>query len=75
MLRDKIDRQVHKERSSQDNKWGVQNHCPRDWIIILMEEVGEVSSAIMNRDWVSYREELIQVAAVSKAMLEALDRE
>lgn len=34
---------VQEERRRQDEKWGVQNHNPVEWIAILSEEVGEAS--------------------------------
>ena len=65
------------ERQKQDEKWGVQNHNSWYWLAILMEEVGEVAHAICGKrhDFLNYREELIQVAAVAVAMIESLDRE
>lgn len=69
------------ERARQDARWGEQNHHPFRWIAILTEEVGEASQAALNFDWHSdqananaYRAELVQVAAVAYAMLEAHDR-
>ncbi len=38
---------VKGERKRQDEKWGEQNHGPSRWSDILMEEVGEVSKAIL----------------------------
>lgn len=35
------------ERIRQDKLWGVQNHGSHLWLAILVEEVGEVSSAIL----------------------------
>jgi len=64
------------ERQKQDEKWGVQNHNPWYWLAILMEEVGEVAHAICGKrnNFLNYREELIQVAAVAVAMVESFDR-
>ena len=67
------------ERDRQDEKWGVQTHSPAEWMMILMEEVGEFAEAEMEaryRDGAKarIREELVQVAAVALAMLEDCDR-
>ena len=35
------------ERLNQDKKWGEQNHNPSEWLAILVEEVGELSTAIL----------------------------
>lgn len=35
--------EIKKERARQDDKWGIQNHTPIEWIAILTEEVGEAS--------------------------------
>jgi NTP pyrophosphatase (non-canonical NTP hydrolase) len=71
--------QVRDERGKQEEKWGQQNWHPLEWLSILSEEVGEVGKAINEAyfgtgDWVEYRRELIQVAAVATAMVECLDR-
>jgi NTP pyrophosphatase (non-canonical NTP hydrolase) len=42
-------------------------------LAVLAEEFGEVARAVCERDYVNLREELVQVAAVSLAWLEALD--
>lgn len=59
------------ERFRQDIKWGNQRHLPPDrWNTILVEEVGEVSKAINEREWENLAVELIQVAAVCVAWAE-----
>lgn len=35
--------EIEDERTRQNQKWGVQNHSPIEWIAILTEEVGEAS--------------------------------
>lgn len=67
--------EVDNERNMQDLKWGEQNHEPLMWLAILGEEVGEVNRAVLEGDLANYREELIQVAAVAIAAVEALDRQ
>ena len=82
---DDIELEVRKERVRQTLKFGQQNLDPFKFLAILGEEVGEVSrAAIESFHWQSgrwnyeklkhYREELIQVAAVAKQMVEAFDR-
>ena len=71
--------EVVEERKKQDAKWGEQNHSPANWLMILTEEVGEVSKAAVeahfgNATLEEYRNELIQVAAVAIAMIECHDR-
>ncbi len=67
------------ERWSQHRKWGRQDHGPLEWVGILGEEFGEVSKAAIEHHFngkpiAEYRAELIQVAAVAVAAVEALDR-
>ena len=68
---------LNTERKRQDQKWGEQNHEPMKWLAILGEEYGEACAAILdNREpepW-RYRDELVQVAAVAVAAVEAFDR-
>ena len=78
-VRSHIFSEIDWERIKQDLKWGVQNHSPEVWMLILGEEVGEVNKALVenrfdNRGLESYRDELIQVGAVVVAMLECLER-
>ncbi len=69
--------EIKNEQMNQVAKWGIQEHDPSYWMVILMEEVGEACSEIcgMKTDLVKYREELIQVAAVTKSAIESLDRQ
>lgn len=67
------------ERSNQDVTWGQQDHDPALWLAILTEEVGEVSKEIADGIFApfngpAYRAELVQVAAVAVAAVEAFDR-
>jgi NTP pyrophosphatase (non-canonical NTP hydrolase) len=60
---------LNQEHQRQIDKFGLQTNTRRsDWMVILMEEVGEVAKAI--QDGVGYEEELIQVAAVAMTALE-----
>lgn len=70
---------VAEERLRQDEKWGSQRTLtPEVWLRILAEEFGEAAKAInegnydpMDKD--CYRREMIQVAAVAIAAVEAHD--
>ena len=68
--------EVAVERWNQDQKWGANRTLPHwKWCLILGEEVGEVNTAVLERDPSNYREELIQVAAVAIAAVEGYDRD
>jgi hypothetical protein len=56
-------------------KWGEQNHPSLYWLAILTKEVGELAQTIIDDGWpVQTRKELVQVAAVAVAWLEAMNR-
>lgn len=44
-------------------------------MVVLVEEVGEIARAVLERSGADLRDELIQVAAVAVAWVEALDAE
>lgn len=82
-------REVTDERGRQLQKFGVQNWEPRDWMMILAEEVGEANREALEARFAEafpehypedaqrlhrLRAELIQVAAVAVAAVESLDR-
>jgi hypothetical protein len=60
--------EVQDERRRQDAKWGEQNHPDGT---IALEEVFE---ALVETDPAKLRDELLQVAAVAVAWVEAIDR-
>ncbi len=62
------------ERARQDNKWGEQNHDIYKWLAILGEEVGEANKAALDDDQHELIQELIQISAVSVAMIESIYR-
>lgn len=66
---------IRKEREKQIKKFGIQNHFTYEWLAILMEEIGEMSKEILNNNQENYLKELIQVSAVSVAMLEHIYRD
>lgn len=73
---------IDAERDRQNDKWGFQDHPSEWWLAILMEEVGELSKEMLEKQFgpqghsfkpgVRLIQELIQVAAVSRAWLESL---
>lgn len=78
-------KEVARERNRQDKKWGEQNHGLMVWLGILAEEFGEVAKDANDFHFavdsgkrfakgLTYREELVQVAAVAVAMIESYDR-
>lgn len=70
------------ERDRQDEQWGVQNHHPAYWLAILGKQVGQLGSAVLDREWwvekekatAKVREEAVQVAAVAVALIECIDK-
>lgn len=62
------------ERNKQDVKWGEQNHNIYKWLAILGEEVGEVNKAALENKYDEVIDELIQIGAVTVAMIESLER-
>jgi hypothetical protein len=61
------------EMHNQDFEHGANRNLPHlEWNAILVEEVGEVSKAIQERE--GLREELVQVAAVALQWIEMIDR-
>lgn len=68
---------VRGERVRQDAKWGEQSYKSDEiWLATLTEEVGEVARELLdNHDDADHlREELVQVAAVAVAWIEATDK-
>lgn len=71
VIQDGLIEEIKNERRRQDEKFGIENaYIPERWIVILTEEVGEVSTAIIDKDEQQYHDELVQVAAVALAALE-----
>jgi NTP pyrophosphatase (non-canonical NTP hydrolase) len=65
------------ERARQNMKWTPERTCagpipPMEKVTVLLEEVGEVARAVLEGDRDNLRDELVQVAAVAWAWLEAL---
>lgn len=67
------------ERKRQDSKWGKQVHDDGTWLMILVEEVGELAQAMQRdkhwgkeTDQHSKYDELVHCAAVCVAYAEQL---
>ncbi len=85
----KVDRQeqvlsyIREERDRQDLKWGEQNHHDAIWMLIHLEELGEMATAILReifpkadsktRHTDSTKTEGTQAAAVLIGWLEAME--
>ena len=75
-------KEITKERLAQEEKWGEQNHSDFKWMTILGEEYGEACEAALKSSIetasgfhrLQLRTELVQVAAVAVAHIEAIDR-
>ena len=74
MNKKKILQLILEERLKQDEKWGEQNHNIYKWLAILGEEVGEVNKAALEKNYKDIIDELIQIGAVTVAMIESLER-
>tara|TARA_B100000965_G_C19511960_1_gene722350 strand:- start:327 stop:560 length:234 start_codon:yes stop_codon:yes gene_type:complete len=74
MDKNKILQLILEERHKQDEKWGEQNHNIYKWLAILGEEVGEVNKAALEDSYKDVIDELIQIGAVTVAMIESLER-
>ena len=63
---------IIRERKRQDAKFGPSpRHLDSGaWLAILMEELGEVAKAVLEKDSQNYKEELFQLAACAVAALE-----
>ncbi len=78
--RDLIFRDIDRERSLQDARWGGpahdDQHTVSDWIALLTRHAGlAASDGIQAPDLERYRRQLVRVAAWAVAAMEALDRQ
>ena len=69
---------IRDERVRQDLKFGIQNHSDPYWLAILTEEIGKAAEDVVKipaglSTTSHLRKELIQVAAVTLAWVEAMD--
>jgi hypothetical protein len=68
-------REVAAERAHQDREHGPpreRGYTWADWMVVLIEEVGEVAKAMQDGGVNDVRDEIVDVAAVALAMLEAV---
>lgn len=70
-IKDSIIKRILEERERQDKKWGIQQHPPAWWMLIIMEEIGEMAKAIQEDG--NLEEEAIQSIASIMAMLESMN--
>lgn len=68
-----FEKAVIAERCAQEGNWSKQRHPLDYWMVILVEEVGEVARAVLNDCNLETRKELVQAAAVCRAMVEQID--
>lgn len=73
--REKIYLEITEERNKQDAKWGGPDHDDQhgylDWLMYIIQHVGKASLAISRA---TYRYQLIRIAALAVAAVEAFDR-
>lgn len=67
------------ERARQDKKWGVQDHLDEWWLPIIVEEIGEVSKAMLEVQFGmggpgDVHKELVEACATAMAWLECMAR-
>lgn len=70
MIDPKVIDAIQTERNRQDAKFAEQHHAPGTWLLIAVEELGEVSQTVLRQDRQAYMTELIQATAVMVAWLE-----
>ena len=62
---------IDSERSDQIEKWGHQDHKDERWVCIALEELGEVSDAVLCEDDENLILEIVQVVAVLETWVTA----
>lgn len=75
MNRQEIFDRISQHRSAMDDKYGDESLSSRPGVAlpVLMEEVGEVATAILNGDVENLKDELYDVGQVIVAWLEGLE--
>jgi hypothetical protein len=68
---------ILRERERQDEKFGVQTHTPAFWLVILVEEIGEMATEVLNmkfkgESFYKLYVETIQAMAVCMALIECI---
>lgn len=70
---------VLNESDRAEQKFGVQNHAPADWMLIVGEEYGEAQKEVNDYRYTgdldpNYRYELVQTAAMALQAIASYDR-
>ena len=68
---------AHKKHGASGNSRENAHRSDKEWLPILVEEVGEVAHELTydaGFEYVNLREELVQVAAMACAWIESIDR-
>ncbi len=55
------------ENLRQLDKWGVQDHDPFEWLVIMAEEFGELNQAILEHN---YQPEIVKPAKIVKEAIQ-----
>lgn len=71
---DSMGHDVGAELSFQDRKWGIRDNDSGQWMLILTEEIGEMSEAILQGRQVDAYDEIVQSIAVLVRMAEKVLR-
>lgn len=66
---------ISHELDRQNVKWGVQDHPLGNWSLILMEEIGEMSEAILKNNPLQAYREIVQCMAVLVRIAERVNRD
>lgn len=80
LMQGSIMRDIIKERIRQDELFGKQSHHPAYWLALLAKQMGDLGTAIVDREWSSQpdtkemRKQAVQLSAVAIAFIEAIDR-
>ena len=57
------------------DKWGIQNHPPEIWLLIIAEELGEVANARLRGNKPAFENELFDLASAAMcAIIEGRQR-
>lgn len=67
ITKDAFNELIQMERNAQDERWGEQNHTDERWVVIILEELGEVAKATIENNEAELLEETVQVAALLQA--------
>lgn len=63
---------VFNEHERQDHMFGVQDHSPEKWAVILSKEIGDFNLEILNNNLSGQLKQSVQIAAVALQIIQAL---